>query len=271
MDRKCNSIMKRLLTVVLILVSITMYSQWRPATPIDVKSNGNYSNIKLTASDTCTGSINVYNNGFDGIDISAGNCYSGGAWQYTTPHAALCLFFNLQDSTLEFWSETAGGVGNNVSWSSRKMWIDFDGGIHTSKTFTDSIMIDNDTISNLVYTDSITTDLGNVTTGVPKTCTDTLYQNGTATVSIAVELADDETYNLPDAKEVDGKVRTGANYCLFFTETSGAVTLPVSSGSTANTDSDGTTICIYDGGTRGVIKNRSGGALTFIISYTWEY
>jgi len=266
--------MKRLLLLSLILISISATAQWQTIWGgADIKNNGNYSAVRMNVGDTCVGSINAYNNGFDGMDISAGNCYSAGAWQFTTPHAAQCLFFNLQDSTLEFWSEAnAGGVGSAVSWSARKMWIDFDGGVHaTSVVASDSLGIGSEYVDGFTYLDSITTNIGNSTTGVPNAFIDTIHQNGLATVKIAVSLADDETYNLPDAKNVFGKVLTGANYVDFFIQTDGTSTLAVSSGSTANSDSDGTSVCVYDGGSYGIIKNRSGGALTFLISYSWEY
>ena len=83
----------------------------------------------------------------------------------------------------------------------------------------DSLGIGGEYISEFTYTDSITTNIGNSTTGVPNIFVDTLHQNGVATVKIAVSLTDDETYNLPSAKNVFGKVLTGANYVDFIIQT----------------------------------------------------
>jgi len=140
---------------------------------------------------------------------------------------------------------------------------------------TDTLILSSDTISTFTFTDSITTDIGNTTTGVPMVCADTIYQNGVAILRIAVELADDASYNLVDAKTltVTISVNDSIDNAMFRVKPDGSVHESFSEEESidwSTSDTDGK-YSLFDNGTAARFRNRSGSTLTFIITQVWEY
>ena len=93
------------------------------------------------------------------------------------------------------------------------------------------------------------------TTGIVKTF---VYQNTT--------LADDGTVNLPNATGGHVQVTCNGETGLWNVQTNGICTKIVGSSNTAGTDTD-TNLCVYDGGTYAIVKNRLGATGRIIIEY----
>jgi len=72
-------------------------------------------------------------------------------------------------------------------------------------------------------------------------------------------LADDATFNLPDATDGYGFIKCGAQGVYFLTTAAGAVVLVGNTSGVTNVDADNN-LCIYDGGTYAIVKNRTGAA-----------
>lgn len=81
---------------------------------------------------------------------------------------------------------------------------------------------------------------------------------------ITVELADDATVTLPTIT-TGGilNVWTSSQYAEYFLKSDGTVEYIRMTSGCDDADTDVTTICVYDGGTNSVLKNRSGGTLTY--------
>jgi hypothetical protein len=98
-------------------------------------------------------------------------------------------------------------------------------------------------------------------------------QQGLDTRKYAGDLADDGTIALATGIAGYGWVMAGDNeeYTGFRFTTAGAVTLLNNTANTANTDSD-TDLCVYDGGSGPVIKNRLGASkkIRFSVDYAAE-
>src|SRR5574343_2795 len=83
-------------------------------------------------------------------------------------------------------------------------------------------------------------------------------------------LADDATVTLPTITTGGMvKVWTASQYAEYFLKSDGSVEYIRLSLSADDADTDTITICVYDGGTNSILKNRSGGTLTF--GYVLEY
>lgn len=87
------------------------------------------------------------------------------------------------------------------------------------------------------------------------------------TRQISQSVADDGTITLTTSKTGILRVFTDSEYAECFIKADGTVTLLYNSANVANTDSD-TNLCIYDGGTGAVIKNRLGDTKT--VTYKFE-
>jgi len=102
----------------------------------------------------------------------------------------------------------------------------------------------------------------------------TIYQDGTMEFNsvkdktFSVSIADDGTIVLPTAVFGMLEVFTDAEYMHVYITVDGTVTSVYASTNTATTDSD-TNLCVYDGGTGAVIKNRLGATKT--IKYRFLY
>jgi hypothetical protein len=86
-----------------------------------------------------------------------------------------------------------------------------------------------------------------------------------------IELSDEETFNLPTAS-YGGRLEVQAEddeYATALIGADGTVTLITNSANVANTDTD-TNLCIYDGGTFAVIKNRLGATKRAQVTFTYE-
>lgn len=103
--------------------------------------------------------------------------------------------------------------------------------------------------------------------------TDTLRMGGTITIRKTITLADDGTYALP-AKNFQGHITctTTQAYMNFTVYSDGSTRSNYASAgaNTSTTDTDGKVICVYDGGDNAVVKNTSGGELTYVISYIYD-
>jgi hypothetical protein len=99
-------------------------------------------------------------------------------------------------------------------------------------------------------------------------CTGNIYQNLLIRTAAVSSTADDGTITL--AMGVAGilKVWTETEYMQVYVDKEGVVTSIYGSANTANTDTD-TKLCVYDGGTGAVIKNRLGA--TKIVRYEYLY
>lgn len=95
-------------------------------------------------------------------------------------------------------------------------------------------------------------------------------QSGLTTKKSSETVADDGTIALPTGVSGWGEVQIGDDqeYAYFSVKVDGTVLLRMNSANVVNTDSDGN-LCIYDGGTGAVIKNRLGSSLT--VRYTFNY
>jgi hypothetical protein len=96
----------------------------------------------------------------------------------------------------------------------------------------------------------------------------TVTQLGLSTIKDGVLTLDDGTITLPTGVNGLLKVLTGVETIACTVGTDGAISNFVGSTNTASTDSDGN-LCVYDGGTGAVIKNRLGSTKTVI--YVYEY
>jgi hypothetical protein len=97
-----------------------------------------------------------------------------------------------------------------------------------------------------------------------------IYTFGCLTIKRKKTLADDGTFNVPDATSGWGQVKGGGEYLEFRWAADGTVTLLTDcSANTANTDSD-TDLCAYDSGTQVIIKNRLGGKFSFIMELNYK-
>jgi hypothetical protein len=81
-------------------------------------------------------------------------------------------------------------------------------------------------------------------------------------------LADDATVTLPDAVDGSGWVQAGNEKTHFQAKADGTVILSGSTSLTAAADTDGY-LCVYDGGTAAVVKNRLGSAQ--VVRIVFEY
>ena len=99
-------------------------------------------------------------------------------------------------------------------------------------------------------------------------CTGNIYQNLLTRTADAPSTADDGTITLATGVAGMLKVWTEEEYMQVFVATDGVVTSIYGSANTANTDTD-TKLCVYDGGTGAVIKNRLGG--TKVVRYEYLY
>ena len=130
-----------------------------------------------------------------------------------------------------------------------------------------------DTIVDVITMANVSGNLANKTVTMDTVFT-THVSNGTfTTASITVTLADDASYNLPNAKTVsfDIFVSGGDERAIGTIKPDGVVTIGLLFGTItwddADTDGD---YCIYDGGTYGVLKNRSGGSKTFYLTLRYN-
>jgi hypothetical protein len=92
---------------------------------------------------------------------------------------------------------------------------------------------------------------------------------GLTDFSYEAVLADDETYSLPAMSSGGwGEVLlgNGTEFAIFTCTSAAAVTLRLNSTNVAASDSDGN-LCIYDGGTQVVIKNRLGSSQTLLVKF----
>lgn len=87
-----------------------------------------------------------------------------------------------------------------------------------------------------------------------------VYQNAT--------LADDATINLPDAVGGHITITCNAETGIWNIQTDGTCTKVVGTANTADTDSD-TDLCVYDGGTYGIVKNRLGAEGRIIVKFEY--
>ena len=103
------------------------------------------------------------------------------------------------------------------------------------------------------------------TAGYAMTIAGAVLQNATIHASYTVTLQDDEVYSsIPANLTGFGFVQLGGEEYAQVSFTSAAVvTLVANSANVANTDSDGN-LCIYDGGSQVLIRNRLGSAKTLI-------
>ena len=83
-----------------------------------------------------------------------------------------------------------------------------------------------------------------------------------------VELADDASFDLPDATSGFGffQVGDGEEYAQISWDSAGVVTLIVNSANVVNTDTD-TNFCLFDNGTQVRVRNRLGAAKKVIFKY----
>ena len=130
-----------------------------------------------------------------------------------------------------------------------------------------------DTIVDVITMANVSGNLANKTVTMDTVFT-TYVSNGTfTTASITVTLADDASYNLPNAKTVsfDIFVSGGDERAIGTIKADGVVTIGLSFGTItwddADTDGD---YCVYDGSTYGVLKNRSGGSKTFYLTLRYN-
>lgn len=83
-----------------------------------------------------------------------------------------------------------------------------------------------------------------------------------------VTLADDGTHNLPDKKDGFVLVSSPAEAMLAQVNADGSVVKIGGSTNTAATDSD-TDLCVYDGGTYGIVKNRLGSSKAIKVMFLY--
>ena len=90
---------------------------------------------------------------------------------------------------------------------------------------------------------------------------DGLYIDGKEVIghprAVQTTLADDATYDLPDASAGFGQVLVGdgEEHAMFSWTTAGVVSLPIASANVVAADTDGK-FCIFDNGTQVRIRNR---------------
>ena len=82
-------------------------------------------------------------------------------------------------------------------------------------------------------------------------------------------IADDATVSLPDATYGFVTVSVNAECGTWVVESDGTCTKVVGTTNTADTDLD-TDLCVYDGGTKGIVKNRLGVNGEIVISYNYN-
>jgi hypothetical protein len=117
---------------------------------------------------------------------------------------------------------------------------------------------------------SFTGNLANKTTTADTLFTTTVSNGTFSRVFITVTLVDDATYTLPDAKNyslelIVSNVSSRGNIRV---TSAGVCTVDVYYGTEiVNSDTD-VKINVYDGGTAAVLKNRTGGTLTFLLILT---
>jgi hypothetical protein len=112
-----------------------------------------------------------------------------------------------------------------------------------------------------------------VTTTATPTFAGVQLVGGTGTTKLfshqADALADDGTVTLPDATSGMVLVSCNAEAGMWLVQTNGTVTKISGSANTADTDSD-TDLCVYDGGTGAIVKNRLGAAGEIRIIYYYN-
>lgn len=92
--------------------------------------------------------------------------------------------------------------------------------------------------------------------------------NSLVTKPYSGTLADDGTITLPTGVSGELSVWDGTNYGIWFVKTDGTCILGPSQGLCDDADTNGY-LCVYDGGSGAVIKNRTGGSVT--IRYIYNY
>lgn len=80
---------------------------------------------------------------------------------------------------------------------------------------------------------------------------------------------DDATVSLPDERYGVVIVSCNAEAGMWLVESDGTCTKIVGTVNTADTDSD-TDLCVYDGGTKGIVKNRLGTSGKIVIDYRYN-
>jgi len=140
-----------------------------------------------------------------------------------------------------------------------------------NKASIDTLLMANDTITDVVTLDSVTGNLANSTTPLDTAFT-TVWSDGfSAKKMLTITLADDATYNMPigdylvefvtsDATERSHSIR-------IFSDGSAVVDASYGSLGTVNTDTDNK-VNFYDGGSNNILKNRTGSEKTFIVFIT---
>jgi hypothetical protein len=89
-------------------------------------------------------------------------------------------------------------------------------------------------------------------------------QAGLTTVKRSVSLGDDATVTLPTVTTgAMLKVWTSAQYAEYFLKSDGTVEYIRKTSGATDADNDTYVICVYDGGSTAILKNRSGGTLTY--------
>lgn len=96
----------------------------------------------------------------------------------------------------------------------------------------------------------------------------TITQDGLITKKYSGSLADDATITLPTGVCGMLRVWSEAEHGTFYIDANGVVTFDSMSSNMDDADTD-TKLCVYDGGTGGIIKNRLGSEKK--IRYTYEY
>ena len=102
---------------------------------------------------------------------------------------------------------------------------------------------------------------------------DTIYSNGAYTISGTVVLLDDGTFNLPVSSgsgwfKADSSGHQDEAIYIVSWGTDGKVTLTTNSANCKSTDTDGN-LCIYDGGSDAILKNRLGTSRKILYSITY--
>jgi hypothetical protein len=139
---------------------------------------------------------------------------------------------------------------------------------------TDSIFFNSDTLVDVLTLPYVTGNIANKTTTLDTVFT-TYVSNGTFTEAyITITLAEDATYNLPDAKTISGDifVSGGNERCIFTATSAGVPLIGLSFGTIvwddADTDGD---YCLIDGGTFVTLKNRCNtGTKTFYLTLRYN-
>lgn len=231
------------------------------------------------------GSMNVYYDAFKGFDMSAGNYYKSGKWYRSVASKnPLCFFEDLDNGKFGFWFAGSGSLNSEITWTTPVATIDSTGlmeldSISTTGgvNITGNLVVGNsqalaDALEALVGGNlaSLATPMDTVFTNI--IFADTIISDSMITISSCRDVLDDGTINLPDATA--GKVEiwisdgTTDEYIMARVYNDGTVTHITTNGSTANTDSD-TNLCLYDGGTAAIIKNRLGSTLK--VCYEYKY